>query len=156
MKKLSGILALSAMLAFSAFAQAQHKEGDGHDHSSGKKTSGKQARGESKTDYLWRMSDEAFHAGDYERAIGYHKQIVAINPHDIESFSNAAWLMWSFDQHDEAIAHIERGLKANDDNWQMWAAAGVQYDLQKPKMPTLNPKAKAAYQRAVALLPENA
>jgi len=156
MKKLFGIFVLSALLALNAFAQQTHEEGDGHDHSEDGKTSGKQARGESKTDYLWRMSDEAFHAGDYERAIGYHKEIVAIDPHDIESYSNAAWLMWSADLHDEALAHIERGLKANENNWQMWAAAGVQYDLQKPKMPALNEKSKIAYQRAVELLPKNA
>lgn len=141
-------LALLGMLALNAGAQP---EGGGHNHSA----SGEQARGERKTDYLWRKSDQAYEVGDYERAIGFHKQIVALDPHDVESFGVAAWLMWSLGQKDEALAHIERGVKANPNDWKMWATAGQQYDLQKPKMPELAVKAKTAYVRAVELLPKN-
>lgn len=104
---------------------------------------------ESNVDYFWRKSDEAFHAGDYERAIGWHKAIVALDPGDIESYSVAAWLMWSLGHGDEATQFIQRGLKANPTNWEMWDVAGQQYDLQKKL-----PDAQDAYTHAVPLLPK--
>jgi tetratricopeptide (TPR) repeat protein len=108
------------------------------------------------TDYFWRKSDEAFHAGDYPRAIELHRAIVAYDPGDVESYSVAAWLMWSLGQKEEALVHIQRGLRANPYNWLMWDAAGQHYDLQKREMPELASGAKEAYARAVQLLPRSA
>src|SRR5690606_5520562 len=82
-------LALTGLLAVGAQAQPPaHHEGDGHDHS--RET--KKPSEETTLDYFWRKSDEAFHAGDYPRAIDLHKAIVALDPGDIESYSVAAWL----------------------------------------------------------------
>jgi tetratricopeptide (TPR) repeat protein len=86
---------------------------------------------ESNTDYFWRKSDEAFHAGDYPRAIALHRAIVALDPTDTQSFGTAAWLMWSLGNADEANAHLQRGLKLNPENADMWNEAAQQYDLQK-------------------------
>jgi tetratricopeptide (TPR) repeat protein len=107
-------------------------------------------------DYFWRQSDEAFHAGDYPRAIELHRAIVAYDPGDVESYSVAAWLLWSLGKKEEARAHIQRGLNANPYNWLMWDAAGQHYDLQKRTAPELAPQAVAAYARAVQLLPRSA
>ncbi|HEX8550691.1 MAG TPA: tetratricopeptide repeat protein [Abditibacteriaceae bacterium] len=100
-------------------------------------------------DYLWRKSDEAFHAGDYPRAIGLHRAIVALDPADTESFGVAAWLLWSSEKGTEAIAHIQRGLDANPQNWEMWEEAGQHFDLQKKL-----PEAKNAYANAVKFVPK--
>src|SRR5689334_15343732 len=84
------------------------------------------ARAAKKTDKLWDKSDEAFHAGDYPTALKYHEQIQKLDPHDVESYSDAAWLMWSMADKDhptmpqQALAMIERGLKANSKDWNMW------------------------------------
>lgn len=99
-------------------------------------------------DEFWKSSDEAFHAGHYERAIALHKAIVVLDPHDVESYSNAAWLMWSLGNGDQAQEHIARGLKANPTNWEMWDAAGQQHDLQK-----YFSKAEFAYSQAVKFIP---
>ena len=104
---------------------------------------------ESNVDYFWRKSDEAFHAGDYERAINCHKAIVALDPSQIESYSVGSWLLWSLGRGDEAIQFIQRGLKANPTNWEMWDEAGKEYDLQKKL-----PDAQDAYTHAVQLLPK--
>lgn len=135
-----------------ALAQEGHHPGDGHNHSE-RATS---PENETTLDYFWRKSDEAFHAGDYERAVSLHKAIVALDPSDTESFSVAAWLLWSMEKKEEALAHIERGLQSNPTNWEMWDAAGQHYDLQKRATPELAIQAKDAYVNAVKFLPEDA
>jgi tetratricopeptide (TPR) repeat protein len=120
----------------------------GHTHDEAQPDAKPFGLGESNNDYFWRKADIAFHAGDFERTIALHKAIVALDPSDVESYSVAAWLMWSLGRGDEAIAHIKRGIGANPNNWEMWDAAGEQYDLQKQFE-----IAKEAYTSAVRLLP---
>ena len=86
---------------------------------------------ETTVDYFWRKSDEAFHAGDYPRAVGLHRAIVALDPTEIESWSVGSWLIWSLGKPAEAVEFIETGLKANPENSEMWDAAGQHFDLQK-------------------------
>lgn len=113
---------------------------------------------EAKVDALWRRSDVAFHDGDYKRAIALHKQIVTLDPTDVESYGVAAWLMWSLSQNGgadahlkgEAVAHLQRGIKANPKNWEMWNELAQHYDLQRSSGLAL-----AAYQRALGLVPGN-
>lgn len=134
----------------------QHAPGDdhaGHDH--GPNAAGANAehggapRDESNTAYFWRKSDQAFHNGDYDRAVSLHRAIVALDPHDIESYSVAAWLLWSMEKPEDATAFLQRGLAANPESWEMWDSAGQHYDLRKMKT-----EAKAAYVRAVSLIPK--
>ena len=107
-----------------------------------------QKKKEALIDLFWKRSDKAFHDGDYPLAISYHKAIVILDPHDVESYSDAAWLMWSLGNGDEAQQHINRGLKANPENWEMWDAAGQQDDLQK-----YFSKAEFAFGQAVKFIP---
>lgn len=121
-----------------------------HAHSAKEKSSqsAEQKENAELIDSFWKSSDKAFHEGDYPLAIRYHKAIVILDPHDVESYSNAAWLMWSLGNGDEAQQHINRGLKANPKNWEMWDAAGQQNDLQK-----YFSKAEFAYSQAVKFIP---
>jgi tetratricopeptide (TPR) repeat protein len=119
-------------LSTPAHAEEDHHPGDGHKHS------------------------QRAIPKENERAIGLHKAIVALDPTDTESYSVAAWLLWSMEKGPEAIAHIERGLKANSTNWEMWDAAGQHYDLQKRATPAMAEKAKEAYINALKFLPEDA
>ena len=107
-------------------AMQAHSDDDGHDHAGGPKIN----EG-SLTDYLWRRSDVAFHAGDFARAVEIHRAIVTIDPTDVESYSVGAWLLWSLGRGDDADAFIALGLKNNPDDPEMWDAAGSQYALQK-------------------------
>lgn len=137
-------LALLGVLAQGVVAQPDHDhEGEGG------------GTGNPATAYLWERSDKAFHDGDYERAIKAHKAIVSIDPHDVESFSVAAWLLWSMGKKDEALAHIDRGLKANANDWEMWDEAGQHYQLQAGRdlQSPLLVKAKEAFARAVQVFP---
>ena len=129
----------AAPTAPTAPAMEAHSDDDGHDHSV-------KANEGNLTDYLWRRSDVAFHAGDYPRAIELHRAIVAVDPTDTESYSVGAWLLWSSDKRAEADAFIAEGLKNNPDNWEMWDAAAKQYGLEKDY-----PQERDAYARAVEL-----
>src|SRR5690606_4150513 len=102
-------------------------------------------------EWLWQQSDKAFHAGDYERAVRLHRNIVYFDPTDVESYSVAAWLLWSMEKADESNEHITKGLKANPKNWEMWDVAGQHYDLQK-----LHQLSQPAYEKSVELIPKEA
>ena len=103
-----------------------HSPDDGHDHG-GAST----ANQGTLTDYLWRKSDDAFHAGDFPRAVELHRAIVTLDPTDSESFGVGAWLLWSLGKRAEADAFIAQGLKANPKDPEMWNVAAQQYDLEK-------------------------
>jgi len=129
-------------------AQAQEHDHD-HEHRAG-------SGGNPKTAKLWEKSDQAFHDGKYELAVGYHRQIVEIDPKDVESWSVAAWLIWSMGKKETALSHIARGLKVNGQDWNMWDAAGQHYQLQAGMRDTnieLMKQAKEAFARAVQLFP---
>lgn len=134
-----------------ALAQAGH---EGHGHAPGEHAHGEgNAAGaeESNVDFFWRKSDEAFHKGDYERAISWHRAIVALTPGDIRSWGVASWLMWSLGRGEDATAWLDRGLKQNPDSWEMWNEAAQQAELQK-----LAPRALEAYKHALKILPADA
>lgn len=154
MKTVLKVLAALSLAATPSWAQTtdvhQHAPGDGHNHKPQSEVRAGTLRDESNTAYFWRKSDQAFHDGDYERAVNLHRAVVALDPHDVESFSVAAWLLWSMDKPQEATAFIARGLAANPENWEMWNAAAQHYDLRKMK-----PEAKVAYVRAVSLIPKD-
>jgi len=144
-------LGVLATAAYAAPEGADHK----HDHDHAAPAAGgplaeseRQPTGKA-TDYFWQKSDEAFHLGDYERVLRLHKAIVALDPQDIESYGVYAWIAWSMGNNKEATDHIERGLKANPDNWEMWHAAGEQYQFMK-----LWPQAQTAFARAIQMAPK--
>jgi len=101
---------------------------------------------ESNVDYFWRKSDEAFHAGDYPRAVQLHRAIVALDPSDIDSYGVAAWLLWSMGKTQDADDFLAVGLKANPKNSDMWDTAAQQYDLEKELS-----NAADGYAKAVAM-----
>lgn len=142
-------LLILPLLCAPTLAQPGH---EGHDHGAGEHAPSSAARAEeSNVDFFWRKSDEAFHKGDYERAIGWHRAIVALAPDDTRSWSVASWLMWSLGRGEDATAWIDRGLKQNPNSWEMWNEAAQQAELQK-----LAPRALEAYKHALQLLPAEA
>lgn len=94
-------------------------------------------------DRLWEQSDAKFHKGDYPGAVALHRKIVALEPNDVESYSVAAWLLWSLGKRADAMQFIQKGLKANPKSSEMWDAAGQHYNLQKRRAEAENAFAKA-------------
>ncbi len=106
--------------------------------------------GEENFDYFLRVSDEAFHVGDYERAIACHRAIIALEPDAVSTYGIGAWLLWSSEKGDEAIALIERGVAANPNDWEMMDEAAQHFDLRK-----MSPRAASLYKRALELMPKD-
>lgn len=134
-----GLLFISAMLGP---VSARAHEGD---HDDGPPFGG----GEDNYSFFLRMSDKAFHVGDYERAIACHRAIVALEPDAVDSYGVAAWLLWSLDKADEATVFIERGVAANPDDWEMMDEAAQHFDVRKQYQ-----RAATLYKRALELMPK--
>ena len=134
--KPAAIAAAVKDIAQDAAPTRSHAEGDGHEHEAPTAPDGP-------TDELWRRSDDAFHAGDFPRAVELHREIVKIDPSDVESYGVAAWLLWSMEKGDEANAFIAQGLKNNPDSSAMWETAGDQYGLEKRAAPERDAYAKS-------------
>ncbi|HEX9996187.1 MAG TPA: hypothetical protein VGB45_03520 [Abditibacterium sp.] len=141
MRLLSLLFALSIVSPGLVLAETPHDESVPHVHAPAKSS-----KDETPVDYFWRKSDEAFHAGDYPRAIGLHRAITALDPTEIESFSVGSWLLWSLGKPAEAIEFIQSGLKANPKDAEMWDVAGQHFDLQKRFADST-----AAFEKAVEL-----
>jgi len=126
MKRLPLLVALSLLpLALPCAAPAKSKK-----PAASKKSAPKETPLEKRVDALWEASDVQFHKGDYLAAVAIHRQIVKLAPEEIESYGDAAWLLWSLGQKAEARDFIAQGLKANPLNPEMWDTAGQHYTLE--------------------------
>ena len=144
MRRLILISVLTLVVAVPSWAQEKPQEEPDHANESLPFDGG-----ENNSEYFLLKSDEAFHRGDYERAVLLHRARVAIDPEAVDSFGVGAWLLWSMGRAGEAAEFLERGIKTNPDDWEMWNEAGQQYDLQKRLV-----RAEECYKRAVELLPK--
>jgi len=76
---------------------------------------------------LWRKSDEFFHEGDYESCVRIERRIIELDPQDTEAYAVAAWLLWSMERNEECIALLEKGIRANPDNYHLYFELGFHY-----------------------------
>ena len=82
-------------------------------------------------DQLVIISDSHWHEGEYCHLVALLKTVVAARPTDVESFSNAGWLLWSMDRDLEAIALYEQGLQSNLTSAFMFDELGHYYFQRK-------------------------
>lgn len=130
-----------------AWAQApDHDHKDDPKHQEARPFGG----GEANYDYFLRMSDMAFHEGDYERAIACHRAILALEPDAVDSYGVAAWLLWSLGKGDEATTLVERGIATNPADWEMMDEAAQHFDVRK-----IAARAAPLYKRALELMPKD-
>ena len=103
----------------------------------------------SRGDVLWQQADAAFHKGDYESAIARYRELIEIEPHDAEAYSNAAWLIWSLGRGEEAATLVRQSTRRSPRSWAIWYNAGQHFFLQKRE-----PQATHVFfERALALHP---
>ena len=81
-------------------------------------------------DELWNQTDEHYHHGEYNHVINLHRIIVQAEPSRVESYANSAWLLWSTDRSEEAVAFLKQGLQANPKNYYMYDELGAHYFLR--------------------------
>ncbi len=80
---------------------------------------------------LWRLTDAHFHKGEYNHIINLSRMIIAARPDLLDAYANAAWLLWSMDRDDEAVALYKQGLKANPSTSYMYDELGTYYLMRK-------------------------
>lgn len=119
----------------------------GHSHEKPRATTGNP---QTRADVLWQEADAAFHKGDYETAIVHYRELVKIEPDNIDAYSNSAWLTWSLGRGDEAAKLMRNATQRNPRLSAAWYAAGEHFDLQKREPKT----AYAFYERALSLKPK--
>jgi tetratricopeptide (TPR) repeat protein len=73
--------------------------------------------------------DAHFHKGEYSHCINLNRILVQGIPQDVEAYGNAAYLLWSTDHNDEAIAFLKQGITANPSNYYLYDELGMHYAL---------------------------
>lgn len=75
--------------------------------------------------------DRWWHDGQHEQLINMTYFVIAFDPHYIEGYENAGWLLWSSNRDAEAVALYERGIRNNPDAYDMYYELGQYYYLRK-------------------------
>jgi tetratricopeptide (TPR) repeat protein len=78
---------------------------------------------------LYKQSDVFFHEGDYESSLFCYDTIVALDPHDIEAWTNYGWLLWSgMDRREQSRKTLQQAIAYNPNDWEVYAEMGnLQY-----------------------------
>ena len=82
-------------------------------------------------DLLWLGTEAHWHAGRWDECIRLCRQIIEIDPHFVEAYNGAAWLLWSMDRDDEAIEFYRAGIAANPDRYEIYHDFGMYYYLHQ-------------------------
>lgn len=64
-------------------------------------------------DHLWELNDEYWHHGDYDRCIKILRLITEVDPHDVEAYDCAAWLLQNQFRDDEAEKLLAKSIANN-------------------------------------------
>ena len=78
---------------------------------------------------IYDQADEHFHQGEYNHIYSLCRIVVQGDPHNVEAFGNSAYLLWSSDRSDEAVAFLKQGIKANPNTYYMYDELGAYYWL---------------------------
>ncbi|GEM_PF-5115955 len=146
MKKNLVLLALASLMSVGT-AFAQERPGyQGHSHEPKKpvvKPAGTPKAAESELadvilaqamENIWSGSDEHFHRGEWNHTVNLNRIIVQAEPWRDECFANSAYLLWSSDRNDEAIAFLKQGIDVNPKSYPLLDELGYHYavNLKQP------------------------
>ena len=88
---------------------------------------------------LWDQRDVHFHKGEYNHIINLGYVIAQGDPRRVDTYGDNAYLLWSTDRNDAAIAFLKQGLKANPDNYYMYDELGTHYLIHLHDAKTATP-----------------
>lgn len=77
--------------------------------------------------HIWEQADVHWHEGEWNHTINLYRIVVQGDPKNTEAYDNSAWLLWSSDRSEEAIAFLKQGLKANPNTWTVYDDMGNHY-----------------------------
>ena len=82
------------------------------------------------TDMLWMKTEDYWHVGKWDEAIRLCRQIVQVDPHFVEAYTGAAYLLYSMDKDDAAIELFRAGMAANPRNYDLPHEFGMYYNYR--------------------------
>ncbi len=82
-------------------------------------------------DLLWENTEDHWHNGRWNEAIRLCRQIVQIDPHFVEAYNGAAWMLWSMDEDEAAVELYQAGVAANPDRHEIYHDFGMYYFHEK-------------------------
>ncbi len=79
------------------------------------------------TDMMWLKTDDYWHVGEWDEVIRLCHQIVQVDPHFIEAYTGAAYLLYSTDKDEEASELFRAGIAANPKSYDLRHEFGMYY-----------------------------
>jgi tetratricopeptide (TPR) repeat protein len=79
------------------------------------------------TDTLWLGTEQYWHNGRWDDCIRICRQIIEVDPHFVEAYTSAAWLLWSREDDAEAIELYHACIQENPDSSEVYQDFGVYY-----------------------------
>jgi tetratricopeptide (TPR) repeat protein len=77
-------------------------------------------------------ADRCWHQGDYVGVAFFNAMVVALDPSDVDAWSNYAWITWAGLYKDaEALSILRRGVRANPNRYELYAELGAELQRQK-------------------------
>jgi tetratricopeptide (TPR) repeat protein len=83
------------------------------------------------TEVLWIGIEGYWHEGQWEDCLRLNQEIIALDPQFVEAYTSAAWLLWSYDRDQEAVAMYQQGIAANPDSHELYFDFGFYYRNRK-------------------------
>ncbi len=83
------------------------------------------------TDALWTHTETHWHVGEWEECIRLCRQIVEVDPHFVEAYTGAAWMLWNLGKDEEAIEVYRAGIAANPKAYEIYHEFGMYYSYKK-------------------------
>jgi tetratricopeptide (TPR) repeat protein len=80
---------------------------------------------------MWIQADRHFHEGEYNHVVNLSHVIVQGDPHNLEAFSNSAYLLWSTGRNEDAEAILKEGIAANPTSFYMYDEMGRYWFLER-------------------------
>jgi tetratricopeptide (TPR) repeat protein len=94
-------------------------------------------------DRLWDRADWYWHEGRYEERVAVDRLIISMDPHFIEPYGTAGWLLESLGRDQEALALYRHAVAAVPERWETHQDLGMYYYQHKDYQP-----ATVEFQRA--------
>jgi len=79
------------------------------------------------TDMLWMKTEDYWHVGRWDEAIRLCRQIIQVDPHFVEAYTGAAYLLYSMDKDEEAMELFRAGIAANAKSYDLPHEFGMYY-----------------------------
>lgn len=120
------VLAVVLVIATASVVSAQVVKKSG-------KASMSQKSKQDRIDFLKKEIDRRWHhpeneeVGDYPAIVEILREIVKLDPQDVDSWGNLWYLLWSMGFKEDALVELKKGLEFNKDTYYMYDELGQYY-----------------------------